>query len=736
MTIGFSAQDIFFDLINAGPVVVGRKYTAPLFRDPSAWYHLVATLDTTNATAANRMRLWVNGVQITSFSLSADPALNADGWVNAAQPHAICYFVTASTNHLDCYLAETHFVDGQALTPNDFGETDSNGNWQPKAYAGTYGTNGFYLKFDNATNLTTLTQDSSGNSNNWTANNISLSAGVTYDGMADAPTNNFPTWNPLFRDSAPMPTIADGNLNAYNSATGGWCHTRATQTIPAAGKWYWEWTLTQSVSAGQGAELAIGPVTAGVFGNAAATGTGFAGLLISTQTSPTDQRSISKLASSTFTAYAGQTPAVNDVFMLAYDASTGALWLGRNGTWYDSGDPANGTNPSVSSIPVEEKAIFQASFLFSGQYIVTPINFGQRPFAHTRPSGFQALCTANLPAPTIANPKLHFDIKTRTGTGASVNITGYQFAPDFVWIKSRGRGESHGLYDLLRGVQANLATQVNFAEQTSDNGLTAFNSDGYTLNTRGPANGTAAPNSFVDWAWKANGSGVTNNDGTITSTVSANSSAKFSIVTFTAPSSGGFTIGHGLGVVPKFIIVKARNSISDWVVYHSVLSSNRQYLRLNDIDSVNTSGSPYWNDQFPSSTVFGANTNAATVASRTHVAYCFAEVPGFSRISSYVGNSSTDGPFVYCGFRPAFVLIKRTDALNNWTMLDVKRSGFNVDNDPLFPNLVNAEGTTDLLDLTANGFKVRTTDTSLNTNTGTYAFMAFAEAPFKSARAR
>lgn len=722
-----------------------RWRTPGVFRDPSAWYHIVVAVDTPQATGADRVRIYVNGAEQTGLVDAGGGGggfipQNTNTFINANVSHMIGMFVRGSSSILDGYLAEVHFVDGQALTPNDFGLTDTNGNWQPKAYGGTYGTNGWYLKFDDATSLTTLAEDRSGNANNWVATNVSLTAGATYDWMLDTPTNNFPTWNPLFRDSAAMHTITDGGLSAYSpAAPAGWQHTRATQTIPPSGKWYWEWTLTQSVGNGQGAALSIGAVNRAAFGNGINNGTGFAGLLFSTQTLPTDQRQISKMDNGGNTAYAGQLPAVNDVFSFAFDASTGKYWHGRNGVWYDSGDPGAGTNPSVTRLTIEELSIFQGSFhVTTPQYVITPVNFGQRPFAYTPPSGFNKLCTANLPAPTINDPRKHFDIKTRTGTGASASIAGYAFQPDLVWIKSRGRAQDHTLFDSVRGAQKMLESNQTGVESTQATGLTAFNSDGYTIGALDQINGTAAVNSFVDWAWKAGGAAASNNAGSISSQVSADEAAGISIVTYTGNAVVGATVGHGLGVAPKMMIIKSRSSAQNWPVYHASLTSAAWVLLLNSFVPQSSAATAF-NSTAPTASVFSlGNRSDVNQNGATYVAYCFAEVPGFSKIGGYVGNGNADGPFVYCGFRPRWVLVKRITAGSDvsWVLMDAQRSSQNAVSLALFPNNVNAENFVPTYDFTANGFKIRTTDGGANTNAITYAFLAFAEAPLKLARAR
>jgi hypothetical protein len=242
--------------------------------------------------------------------------------------------------------------------------------------------------------------------------------------------------------------------------------------------------------------------------------------------------------------------------------------------------------------------------------------------------------------------------------------------------------------------------------------------------------------SLVAWNWKANGAGVTNTAGSITSTVSANTTSGFSVVTYTGNVTAGATVGHGLGAAPRMMIVKCRSTAGEnWLVYHNAIGATKALVL--DLTLGELTNSAYWNNTAPTSTVFSlgigepVNGNA-----KTFVAYCFAEISGFSKAFSYTGNGSSDGPFSFTGMRPAYLMIKRTDTTSNWTVLDVKRLGYNVDNNPLFPNLSDAEGTTDLADLLSNGFKLRTTDASVNASGGTYIGFAFAESPFKYSLAR
>jgi hypothetical protein len=341
-----------------------------------------------------------------------------------------------------------------------------------------------------------------------------------------------------------------------------------------------------------------------------------------------------------------------------------------------------------------------------------------------------------LPNPTIADGSEYFNTVLWAGTGATNSITGVGFAPDFVWIKQRSGTRQNNLYDTVRGATKELFSDSTEAENTLATGLTSFDSDGFTLGTGTRANESGQ--TFVGWNWNAGGSSATNTDGTITSTVRANPTAGFSIVSYTGNGTAGATIGHGLGVAPKMIITKPRDTQTvngGWAVYHTSVG-NTGYLLLNLTDATSTA-SGAWNNTSPTSSVFSVGTfQIVNTNTSPYIALCFSEVTGYSKFGSYTGNGSTNGPFVYCGFRPAFVVCKRTDTTSNWTLFDNKRLGYNVDNDRQYPNLAIADNTTDILDILSNGFKLRGTATDNNASGGTYIFMAFAENPFKYSLAR
>jgi hypothetical protein len=370
------------------------------------------------------------------------------------------------------------------------------------------------------------------------------------------------------------------------------------------------------------------------------------------------------------------------------------------------------------------------------------INFGQRPFAYPV-SGFKALCTANLPAPVVTKPSTVMDVKLYTGNGSTQTISGLGFSPDLVWIKNRTLAVSHVLQDTVRGVSTYLASDLTAAEATySSLGITAFNSDGFTVAdvTNGGyrvngAPGTAFGGSYAAWCWDAGSSTVTNTQGSISSQVRANASAGFSVATLTTPNSGTFTVGHGLNVAPSLVICKARNQAFTWIVYHR--SAGAGNVLVLNTTAASAANATIWQNTNPSSTlVYGDVTNWGTA---NYVMYSFAPVAGYSSMGSYVGNGSSDGAFVHTGFRPRFILIKRTDSSGQWTMYDTARDSSNASKTPLAPNESTAEsGFTSgyNLDILSNGFKWRDAGMVNNASGGTYIYFAVAESPFQYARAR
>lgn len=331
---------------------------------------------------------------------------------------------------------------------------------------------------------------------------------------------------------------------------------------------------------------------------------------------------------------------------------------------------------------------------------------------------------------TINKPSLYFNPVLYTGTGSTQSITGVGFKPDFVWIKDRTTaGDSHNLFDAVRGTTKRLFSDLTNAENTNANSLSAFNSDGFTVNTDSESNRNGS--NFVAWNWLANNtSGSSNTSGTITSTVATNTTSGFSIGTYTGNGTSGASIGHGLGATPAMIICKSRSDAEEWATYHQSLTYTK-YIVLNSTGAAQSTARFY---QAPTSSLFYVdNGYGVNKSSATYVFYAFSEIKGYSKFGSYTGNGSTDGPFIYTGFKPAFLLFKRTSASgNNWVILDNKRNTFNIMGEGLFPNLSDAGFAYTIIDFTSNGFKLRANDVWNNGSGDTYIYMAFAENPFVS----
>jgi hypothetical protein len=374
------------------------------------------------------------------------------------------------------------------------------------------------------------------------------------------------------------------------------------------------------------------------------------------------------------------------------------------------------------------------------QYQAARINCGQRPFAYTAPAGHKALCTTNLPTPTIGataatQASKYFNTVLYTGNGTTQTISGVGFQPDFLWVKSRSNAYWNSLLDVVRGRAKTLFTNVTNTEFTSasDKEVTAFTSDGFSLGPDDNYSINSGGATFVAWNWKAGGTAVTNTSGSISSQVSASPASGFSVVTYSGNGSNS-TVGHGLGVAPNFIILKQRNQVDNWLVYNSAIGADN-FLRLNT-DGASAAGSP-WQSTNPTSSVVYLGSGSTSQSGTNYVMYCFAPIAGYSAFGSYTANGSADGPCVYTGFRPAWILFKGAGAGTNWFLFDSKRSTYNIVINLLYPNAANAENTagSGYVDLTSNGFKVRTTAGDMNSS-GTYTYACFAESPFKYALAR
>ena len=696
--------------------------TNMLFRDTSAWYHIVYAVDTTQGTASNRVKLYVNGELITSFSTDERSNLANDNLdINSTPQHRIGRDTGSTGSDFDGYLAEYQIVDGQQLNATDFGETKS-GIWIPKAYTGSYGTNGFHLDFADSS---TLGNDVSGNNNDFTSSGL-----ASTDQVLDSPTNSFATLNPTVHTST-KGTTAEGNLAKTTGQDG-----RVGSTfLMSSGKWYWE-VRPYNTGVGNGY---IGVVDPSLVTDLLNTGGGGFWRHTGAVVGVTPTTSISSWTQ-------------NDILGFAYDADNDTIKFYKNGTAQNSGTAYSITNGGAKIVSARSQNDdylmfnFGQDSTFAGAISATgnTDENGQGDFKYTPPSGYLAMCSANLPDPAIdpnedETPEDYFNTVLYTGNGTDGRaVNGVGFQPDWLWIKDRGQSVNHVLVDAIRGASKVLKSNDLTSDTTSTDSVKSFATDGFTFGDSGSFSVNINNRSYVAWNWLAGNGTSSNTDGSITSTVSVNTDAGFSIVSYTGNGTIGSTIGHGLDVVPEMIITKNRSSgSSHWAVYFHELGGTERLL-LSSTASVN-SDNAYWNNTDATSSVFTVHQNIANNASGDNfIAYCFHSVDGYSKLGSYKGNGSSDGAFIYTGFRPAFLLIKRTNGTTDWMIKDNRRPEYNTASKSLRPNQGSAEfdNSNHYIDLLSNGFKCRGTDNMINASGSDYIYMAFAEQPFKYANAR
>ena len=585
-------------------------------------------------------------------------------------------------------------------------------------------------------------QDQSGQDNHYQPDNLTVN-----DIMLDSPTNNFATLNP--EGSSTTHDITQGNLQAKGSDANN--HHKLISTIaPTSGKWYCEYYVIQV----QRNSTNIGASTRPE--GAVVDSSNQNGISLNDETTwrlnyHTDGQYTAIYRSSNKEVDNLDDAADGDICSIAIDADNSKVYFRRNNTIVGSSDGytintlEGGDSYFFAFYPRQKSAYrgygivnFGQNSSFAG-YKISQGNTddnGVGDFYYSPPSGFKALCSKNLPSVTIKKPTEHFNTVLYTGDASSEGsgdeqaITGVGFQPDLVWLKARSTGADHLLQDVLRGPTKYLRSNTTDAEGTQAEGLKSFDSDGFTV---GDSNSWNQNNrTLVSWNWKAGGSGSSNTDGAQTTTVSANTTAGFSIVTFTGTGSAT-TFGHGLGVVPKVYIMKRRDSANYWWAGTTAVDGSLDFGELDTNAAFGASSLTV-----PTSSVFYSDGTQNT-SSATYVAYVFAEVEGFSKFGSYTGNGSTDGPYINLGFRPAYVLIKdTTDASYNWKIFDNKRQTGNLMNLGLWTDLANAESTSsvNIVDFYSNGFKLRGSGNAQNKNNNVLFYMAFAESPFKYANAR
>lgn len=683
-----------------------RLISANKFVDPTQFYDLVVAVDTAQATTADRVKMYVNGVQITAFSTANYPAQDYSTYINSALNHTIGKWYNSSATY-DITLTETMFVDGQALEPTAFGQV-SNMLWTPVQYAGTYGTTGFYLQFNDKNSLTTLGADRSGNGNNWTATGFVLADGAACDYLRDSPTNNFCTMNPLVKTTNNSGSITLSNSN-LSVAIGSYANTSVGTFGVSSGQWYWEMTPT---AANNGAYIAIGVVASG-YNTAAQADTdakqfiyyGFNG---------------NKLNGSS-AAY-GATYGVNDTIGIHLNMDAGTM------TFYK-----NNVSQGVAFTNLAGKTVFPSVAYGNTGSLTVVANFGQQPqesgqlyvsaggyFKYAPPSGAKALSGQNLAASSYSLQDDLLIVKNRTAA-----------ATDWVWV------------DSVRGPAMHLASNTANADTAVVSGALGRVNGGWLVGSDARVNSNGAV--YTGYRFKAGGVPVLNSAGTVQALVSANQDAGFSIVSYIGSGTNA-TVGHGLNSAPSFCIIKNRSSgTPSWRLWHTSFAAS-EYMYLN-ASSAKMSGDVW--TAVPSSSVLsisGADVGVGSAGAR-YIAYCWSAIPGYSAFGSYTGNGSTDGTFVNLGFKPRFVMIRRVDAIDSWYVFDTLSStsnGLNPLNNKIYFNLsgatnsaTNETTSTNNIDVVSNGFKTRTVNSDTNgSGSPVYIYAAFAEVPFKYATAR
>ena len=891
----------------------------PVLRDVSAWYHIVVAFDSTQSTATNRIKIYINGSQVDSTGTRINPSQNYDSMFNLTNGHSLGRNHAYNNFFFSGYMADIYFVDGSQLDPTSFGAYDDNGVWQAAAYSGTFGTNGFHLNFSDASSTAALGTDSSGNSNTFTVNNLvhaggvagagARSAAVSFDGVDDKisftnnsdldPGNgNFTLECFVYKlpgkqvvvyygtgvGHAGFRVISNGKLGverintAFDLQTGNtvpenqWVHvawvksgttikgyingqsagsattsqtyqgtfvtgktlgdfnnmvisdlhlvkgtalyttssftppttisahantkllcfqnasSATTATVKPSGV-----TLTASSSptagaypmtadadvdvlfdvptngdaaddTGAGGEVSANYPTLSPIDNldsGVALSNGNLHAAVGSGTSSKNPRSTIYLNSGKW--YWEMTVSAKSTFLMAGIATssvgksgaalnqTGGYGYGSGGNYYagsgsvsDSGPATfttgdvigvkwdadagtleffknNSSQGTISSIPSD---YYSPAFTITSNNDAFDVNFGQRAFKYSAPTNHKPICTATLPTPAIAKGSDHMNTVLFTGNGSSQSITGVGHNPDLIWIKTRSQANDHVLVDSVRGAGKRLFPNSDTTENTQATSVTSFDSDGFSLGSHSSVNQNNV--THVAWCWDAGTSTSSNTDGSITTSVRVNQTCGFSIATYSFNNSlGSQTLGHGLGVIPDLVIRKDRDIGDDWSVYSKAIGfTQRAHLE----QSAAWSGTSTFGNASATSTVNRAN----NMNNGNYVDYSFASIPGFSLASTYTGNGSSDGVFVWCGFRPAFLLAKRTNGTAFWGIVDSARDPDNVMSKQLYANNNNAESSSDVVDFLSNGFKIRSTSNEFNTSSAPYVFLAMAENPFQA----
>ena len=577
-----------------------------------------------------------------------------------------------------------------------------------------------------------------------------------------ASSGNFCVWNAVTKNS--YGTLSQGNLKLLGSSGSGGQRALSSFGL-TSGKWYMEF---RAIDAGNNYPR-IGLSLGSAFDSANFSGDGYQAVFLFEAGSQNNGSNCKNANDSTGRGKFGTVSYTNtgvsggsNVFGFALDLDNRKLFISKDGTYFNSGDPANGTNPQIAwtTTPSESIHLWGDAYQSATQIIA---NWGQDStfsgnetaggntdqngfgdFKHSVPAGFLAICSANLPISDDIDPaqtdddfpQKQFNAVLYTGNGSSNAISGLGLKPDLVWGKSRSASQSHRLYDSSRGGSSMLNSDTTNSAQTSSTYMTSFDSDGFTYSSSG-SNANDSGVTYVAWCWRAGG-GVTssNTDGSITSTVQSSTSGGFSICTYTGNGTNGATFGHGLSAKPSFVIIKNRDASQKWAVWHQSMEQNdNKLLFLNESSGLTTEGTQRWDVSAISNSVFGLGSHPEINGSGAdYVAYIWHDVEGMQRFGKYTGNGNADGPFVYTGFRPRLIFVKRIDSTASWYAWDTARSTFNKIDDYLEWDQNTPEETGyagQAYDFLSNGFKARGNNNIGNSTGGTYIYGAWGSVPFR-----
>ena len=685
-------------------VVVNGKnlYSNRIFRD-IGWYHYLISFDLTQSTASDKVKVYINGVDLdTSGGWQTDERSTMSSSFATFDSSSVAQQIGrdgSGAMYLKAYLAQYCELDGQSIQSGDVATTDFYGTYTfgtngsqiiPKAnsaiaaLATTAGSNSFCLDFADSSDLG---NDISTNNNDFTPTSMSSA-----NQSSNSPSKTYPILNVLDPTTA---TAANGNRDFAGPSADNKAAMRTTIGIPDnSGKFYWEYFLT----GGSNNAFIIG-----IAGDGSANGGYDDWMSDITPSVGVYTESSSKVlyenGSATSSTVFGSSPTGGDVIGVAYDSDSRKVWFALNNTYSGSGDPAAGSGETAT---LSGSGAAFPTVSARGSSDTLTLRFDSGDFTYSAPTGFNDLNTANLTAPTHQGID-HFNTVLYTGNGTAIGsggkaVTGTGFQPDWVWIKNRDATDSHAFYDVVRGTTKQIESDTTVAESTESEGLTTFGSDGFTVGNL--AQVSTSSEDYVAWQWLASNSTATNTDGSVNTTVSASSVGHFSVVKGTTGSSGA-TFGHGLGAAPELILNK-RLGAGGWLVYSKDAGSNN-YLQLNATAAAQANSTVFGSDA--TSTVF---TLGSFFSSVECINYCFRSVPGVCAVGSYEGNASSDGTYVSLGFKPAFVLFKSVDSTSDWQIFDKSRNGFNVRNNELEANDTAVEDTsTNFLDLLSDGFKLR-----------------------------